>query len=485
MRGEISIAQVVVELNHRNLLPAILFRTSRNQCDVDVRQAAINRKLRLEPAQQSEIKAAVFEIVRRYDVEHELVTTHPHYASLVVSGIAAHHAGQLLMWRLLLEELMAAGLLRVLVATGTVAAGVDFPARSVVITADSKSGGSGFRTLTASEFQQMSGRAGRRGKDTVGFCIAAPAPYCDARVLLRIAKQPPEPLVSSYFPAPSTVLNLLRYRNVDDLRFTVQRSLRAFVDRQDAKLLRLESEQVRQEVGERKSATQEVVIEDTNKQKPNRDLKKLNKKANRLEKRAAELEQKQVVYLEQTLEGLRSLGYLELTNLSTKGYWAANLCTSVVLELSEIIESGMLDGISQERLVAIVASISGDEHRNYLSMSNSMLEKADVKKIDEIVKRVQETEMPGVVQSLRVLTAAADTVVSWMHGGSWIEFRALLVLSGVAEGDAARLITQTAEHLNQLSRLYQTHKELALLAEQARHRLLRPPLTDVISVENL
>ena len=56
----------------------------------------------------------------------------------------------------------------------------------------------------------------------------------------------------------------------------------------------------------------------------------------------------------------------------------------------------------------------------------------------------------------------------------------MLISDGVAEGDAARLITQTAEQLNQIARLSRTHKELADRAFEARLLLLRPPLTEVV-----
>ena len=57
------------------------------------------------------------------------------------------------------------------------------------------------------------------------------------------------------------------------------------------------------------------------------------------------------------------------------------------------------------------------------------------------------------------------------------------MLSGVAEGDAARLITQTAEQLNQLTRLSETHRQLSFRAEEAKRRLLRPPLTEALNFE--
>jgi len=68
-----------------------------------------------------------------------------------------------------------------------------------------------------------------------------------------------------------------------------------------------------------------------------------------------------------------------------------------------------------------------------------------------------------------------------MNTGSWSDFRTLLNLGGVAEGDAARLISQTADQLNQVSHLQDSHPKIARLAMEARDRLLRPPLTETLA----
>ncbi len=502
MRESLPISFITQELDRQNLLPAIVFRSARSQCDADAERAGANQRMKLSPTLQRELRQRVHEIASSYEMDLELITSHPHYAALVTTGVGAHHAGQLLMWRLLLEELMAAGLLRVLVATGTVAAGVDFPARTVVITAHSKRGAEGFRQLTAAEFQQMSGRAGRRGRDTVGFCVAAPSPFCDARQLLHIAKQPPEPLVSSYFPSPSTVLNLLRYRNVDDLRYTVERSLASFIDRKHAEGLREQgrgaaerlpaavSQRVFAEIGAAANAAANVADDDEGFEgsasvQLSREDKRLAKRVRRFFREARELELRQRSLLDASLGGLGRLGYVDGVTLSEKGNWAANLCTTLVIELAEIIESGMLDGISAEALVAIVASISGDPHRQYLPTKTPPLSKEVLQKIQEIIVRVQDSGMPGASDDRTPVPFAAYTAVVWLQSEDWHQFRSLLLLSGVAEGDAARLITQTAEHLNQLSRLSESHPQLALRAEEAKRRILRPPLTEVINLETI
>ena len=474
MQRDFPINTVLRELEADDLLPAIVFRTSRSQCDNDVQRLGSNKRYFLDKSHQKKLQVAIKDIVARYDMDFELISTHQHYRALLLTGVGAHHAGQLLVWRLMLEELMSAGLLRVLIATGTVAAGVDFPARSVVITAHTRRGSEGFQTLSSSEFQQMSGRAGRRGKDAVGFCVIAPSMFCDARSLLKVAKRPPEPLKSAYFPSPSSVLNLLRYRNVDDLRFTVARSLASFVDKREAGDILAEARKI--------ESDNKALFSKSDGEEFTKEEKRIRKKVRRLVRKADELRSRQETLVEMSLSGLESLGYVDGASLSEKGYWAAMLCTGVVLELSEILESGLFEGASADRLAAIVGSFAGDFHRKYLDPREDVLGGDVHERIESIIKKVQGTNIPGLQEIGGVSQSGAYTVLVWLKSQDWKEFRGLLNLSGVAEGDAARLITQTADHLNQLTRLSESHPKIAFRAEEAKRRLLRPPLTEAIEV---
>ena len=493
MKRLVTIAEIVLELERHNLLPAIVFRSSRNQCDVDAERAMNRRSLHLSPPHQRVLRETAKAIAARYEMDWELISSHPQYSSLITTGIGAHHAGQLLIWRLLLEELMVAGELRVLVATGTVAAGVDFPARTVVVTAHSQRGQLGVQPITSAEFQQMSGRAGRRGRDTVGFCLVAPSLFCDARKILKIAQRPAEALVSRYYPSASTVLNLLRYRTVDGLSYTVERSFAAFLDRRESEGVLQEARKLCEQLPEQK---REAFISEIDPGSPNpaesagavfQDLSKseraLAKRVRRLQRKGEDLKTKQARVLSKTLEGLTALGYLEGNSLSEKGMWAANLCTTLVLQLAEMLESGLLDGVSLERLVMLIACISGDAHRPYLKSPKNLISRQEAAAVSEILKRVAAEDIPGVSAELSVLPDAAHTVAVWMSAENWQVFRGVLQLSGIQEGDAARLIAQTAEHLGQLARLDRSHYELSLLAEEGKRKILRPPLTDVFAVE--
>ncbi|MBC9926472.1 MULTISPECIES: RNA helicase [unclassified Leucobacter] len=90
---------------------------------------------------------------------------------LVRAGIGVHHAGMLPRYRRLVETLAQRGLLRVICGTDTLGVGINVPIRTVMLTALTKYDGERMRQLTAREFHQIAGRAGRAGYDTEGDIV--------------------------------------------------------------------------------------------------------------------------------------------------------------------------------------------------------------------------------------------------------------------------------------------------------------------------
>ncbi len=90
---------------------------------------------------------------------------------LVRNGIGVHHAGMLPKYRRLVETLAQAGLLKIICGTDTLGVGINVPIRTVLLTSLSKYDGVKPRLLTAREFHQIGGRAGRAGYDTVGSVV--------------------------------------------------------------------------------------------------------------------------------------------------------------------------------------------------------------------------------------------------------------------------------------------------------------------------
>jgi superfamily II RNA helicase len=106
-----------------------------------------------------------------------------------------------------------------------VAAGVDFPARTVVVTNADTRGNDGWRSLTANELQQMTGRAGRRGKDNVGFVVLVPGQFQNPKKIAELLRTQPDPLESRFRATYTTLLNLLdAFKNFEQLREIAERS---------------------------------------------------------------------------------------------------------------------------------------------------------------------------------------------------------------------------------------------------------------------
>ena len=201
---EMPPANLLVALGSYNLLPAIVFLPTRRRCDEAASEAALSRRTVADDRRE-----ARRDFMRSFVEQHSEIRNHRHWDTIVRSGIASHHAGHMPAWKLVIEKMMSAGLLDAIFATATVAAGVDFPARTVVVTVADRRSPSGWLPLTASELQQMSGRAGRRSKDRVGFIIAAPGPHQNPQRIAELLHAPPDDLESQFRATYTSLLNLL------------------------------------------------------------------------------------------------------------------------------------------------------------------------------------------------------------------------------------------------------------------------------------
>jgi len=126
--------------------------------------------------------------------------------------------------------MMNRGHLDAIFSTSTVAAGVNFPARTVVLVQSDRFDGRRFADLTATELHQMTGRAGRRGKDRVGFALILPGLYQDPFLIHHLMDSPPEAIRSQIQISFSMVLNLLLSHRPTGIRDLLEKSLAAFQD---------------------------------------------------------------------------------------------------------------------------------------------------------------------------------------------------------------------------------------------------------------
>ncbi len=235
---------LLTALGSYDLLPAIVFLPTRRRCDEAAAEAAFAPRGggSDERARRDARRAMLASMAEQYPE----IRRHRHWDLAARGGVASHHAGHLPAWKLAVEKLMSAGLLDAIFATATVAAGVDFPARTVALTNIDVRTGRGWRPLTVSELQQMTGRAGRRGRDRVGFIVAAPGQHQDPQRMAALLRADPEPLESQFRATYTTLLNLLdAYGTFAQVRDIAERS---FARRDDVELLaRMERERAEAE----------------------------------------------------------------------------------------------------------------------------------------------------------------------------------------------------------------------------------------------
>ncbi len=212
-----SIIQVLSQLQERDMLPAIYFIFSRRGCDKSVADVGDFRLVNNEEAQQ--LRRQIDEFLTRNPEAGRSGQIAPLYR-----GIAAHHAGILPAWKVLVEELFQQGLIKVVFATETLAAGINMPARTTVISTLSKRTDTGHRLLNASEFLQMAGRAGRRGMDERGHVVTLQTPFEGAKEAAYLATSKADPLVSQFTPSYGMVLNLLQTHTLEQARELIERS---------------------------------------------------------------------------------------------------------------------------------------------------------------------------------------------------------------------------------------------------------------------
>jgi ATP-dependent RNA helicase HelY len=201
--------EVIDRLDAAGLLPAITFIFSRAGCDAAVLQC-LDAGLRLTtPDEAAEITALVERRTADIPDEDLPVLGFPDWLAGLRRGIAAHHAGMLPTFKEVVEELFAAGLIRAVFATETLALGINMPARTVVIERLDKWNGENHADLTPGEYTQLTGRAGRRGIDVEGHAVVLWQPGVDPLAVAGLAGTRTYPLSSSFRPSYNMAVNLV------------------------------------------------------------------------------------------------------------------------------------------------------------------------------------------------------------------------------------------------------------------------------------
>jgi superfamily II RNA helicase len=411
---------IISVLEKFNLLPAIFFLKSRAECD-----AALTARGKLAPLQNSaEFDYSLEELLGRFPS----LVRHRQLKVLRSMGLASHHGGQLPAWKMLVEEMMNRGHLRVIFATSTIAAGVNFPARTIVLFNSDLFNGSDFSPLTATEFRQMTGRAGRRGQDNIGFMLTVSGKFMDLYHIRRLLFQKPEDILSRLKNDFAMVLNLLLSQTPDDVRKIFERSLAAYQQNYRHKSTNF-------------SAAQSLWKD-----------------------------------FSRHLKFLQQEGFVDASGVLTDdGRWASKLRLDYPLLVAQCLRENAFPRDSGKTLAALIAFLSYDRDDDMKIKVKDLPPKLALafKKVMLAVRPLIHRMENAGFATARLHALAGVAMYLWAQGHGW---DSVIKATGIAEGDMATLVLRTADNLRQIASLKDEYPEIAECAFSAREAILREPV---------
>ncbi|XP_060529125.1 exosome RNA helicase MTR4-like isoform X2 [Cylas formicarius] len=220
-----SIFKLVNMIMVNDLEPVIIFSFSKKDCEVfAMHMTKMDFNERAEKQLVDTVINNALSILSEED-RHlpQVESTLP----LLRRGIGIHHGGLLPILKETTEILFGEGLIKVLFATETFAMGLNMPARTVLFTGIKKFDGHNHRWMTSGEYIQMTGRAGRRGRDKKGTAILMVDEKIRASVVRDLVQGLSDPLNSAFHLTYNMVLNHLRVEEINP-EYMLERSFYQF-----------------------------------------------------------------------------------------------------------------------------------------------------------------------------------------------------------------------------------------------------------------
>lgn len=415
-------------LRKYKLLPAIFFMKSRLDCDRAL-TLCTEEALANDPERKERISRRVAELVS----QSPHITHHKQLGQLEHMAVGSHHSGQLPAWKIVVETLMKEGLLDAVFATSTVAAGVNFPARTVVLLNSDRFNGVEFIPLNATEFHQMTGRAGRRGMDNIGFALMLPGKFNDLKLVAKLMNAPPSNVISQIRINFSMVLNLLLSHTPKQIEELLEKCFATFVHSTTAKKRTL------------------AFFEDDHR------------------------------YLWRDF--LQHLSFLKETDyvspkdqLTEDGLWASQLRIDHPLMVAEAFRLGVIPKDDPEVLAAVMAAFVNEREFNDDSIGSEDIPKRLVgvflnikKRLKPFVKKMNARGFEAKPLYLR----PALLVYDWATGKPWEK---IVRNNGLADGDIAKLILRTSDNLRHVRNLSKIFPEVGASASIAIELIEKEPI---------
>jgi superfamily II RNA helicase/transcriptional regulator with XRE-family HTH domain len=410
--------EILTALRQASLLPCLYFLPGRRAVEVAAESAAGH--LLTSPEQRARLHAEVQAWVRALPAEDQRLDQVRRLANLLPRGLAFHHAGLLPGLKVMVETLFARGDLRAVFATDTLALGINMPARSVVLGSLSKFDGTSMRLLTPNEYQQLTGRAGRRGMDAKGAAVIPYSPWDAFEPAFALLTGELQPVISAFTLRYNTVLNLWNAGDQRRLRAAVAASLREF--QRHGSLRHAPAGRRVRGKGERAAEREPGTW--------------LSRHAQR--------------ELEATIALLRRMSYIAADDaLTVRGRLLRALFHPAGMPLVELCVTGALDGLGPAELAEVVSWFTFDDDRSLRNQHMPSRRLQEVRRaVHHVLKMVQNAEYAeGLALSPGVSDDFHGVALNWWRG---ISLGGLLRQVDLAEGDLLVALNQTIDLLQQV-----------------------------------
>lgn len=220
--------EIIELLEDNDMLPAIVFIFSRAQCEDAVASCMRAGIILTSADEESQIVDIVYRHCESLSDDDKTALEFDRFLDDIGTGISCHHAGMIPMFKEAVEECFVRGLVKVVFATETLAVGINMPARAVVIEKLTKYTGDHHQLLRASEFTQLTGRAGRRGLDDIGHAISIWNPFVTFEQAAGLALSRSFRLTSAFRPTFNMAVNMVRNHSEDGAHHILNLSFAQF-----------------------------------------------------------------------------------------------------------------------------------------------------------------------------------------------------------------------------------------------------------------
>ena len=451
---------VLAQLADLGMLPAIYFVFSRSKTEAEAARCAQELSLLRGKEAHAVVDAAVQEALAQLTPEARELPQVRSLVHLLHRGVAFHHAGLLPGLKVLVETLFSQGVLGAVFATETLALGINMPARSVVIPQLTKFDGTVHRPLTGREFQQLIGRAGRRGMDSAGNAIILYDDWMTFDEAMAVVKRPLEPVASSFALSYNSLVNLLlTYGDVEVLTRLMDRSLLAHQMVGRRRKLEAQLERAQRELTEAEAPCPGCGEANPTDDCPRRDAHRAavrqRKALHRLveglsrdvaQARAAEERDLRDV-VRDTLAVLEFFRYVKGGQVTGDAELLARIVDPNALVVAELVLGPELDGIGPAHLAELASWFAMPDNEARMDLLRDDL-KALWRRVEPVEHTVRSAEQrEGVFLTPGLSPVYPGLAAAWCSG---TEFTELVRTWDMAEGDAIRYLKKTADLLRQV-----------------------------------